>query len=88
MNIKPIIRLGEVRKTIILSNPEGRKLIIIPEETGIEVEKIKTFTNIKIVRVFNGVELKEKEAMPKVLEIIGNNFKEDINNNYPILNWQ
>ncbi len=42
MDIKPIIRLDEVPKTIILPNPGGRELLITPEESGVEEEQVFT----------------------------------------------
>ena len=42
MDIKPIIRLDEVPKTIILPNPGGRDLVITPEESGVEEEQVFT----------------------------------------------
>ena len=42
MDIKPIIRLDEVPKTIILPNPGGRELVITPEESGVEGEQVFT----------------------------------------------
>ena len=40
MDIKPIIRLDEVPKTIYIPTPIGRKLVITSEESGVSKEQV------------------------------------------------
>lgn len=42
MDIKPIIRLDEVPKTIYIPTPIGRKLVITSEESGVSEEQVFT----------------------------------------------